>query len=86
MVVTIGFMLLLLSECLNTSIEALVDYVAKNKKFHLAKKSKDIASDAVSISPFNMGMVSYYSIETLKLLFSHQVDDVLEIPLVVDSL
>ena len=86
MVVTIEFMLLLLSECLNTSIEALVDYVAKNKKFYLAKKSKDIASGAVSISPFNMGMVSYYSIETLKLLFSHQVNDVPEIPLVVDSL
>ena len=33
-----------------------------------------------------MGMVSYYSIETLKLLFSHQVNDVPEIPLVVDSL
>ena len=33
-----------------------------------------------------MGMVSYYSIETLKLLFSHQVNDVPEILLVVDSL
>ena len=33
-----------------------------------------------------MGMVSYYSIETLKLLFSHQVNDVPEISLVVDSL
>ena len=33
-----------------------------------------------------MGMVSYYSMETLKLLFSHQVNDVPEIPLVVDSL
>ena len=33
-----------------------------------------------------MGMVLYYSIETLKLLFSHQVNDVPEIPLVVDSL
>ena len=86
MVVTIEFMLLLLSECLNTSIEALVDYVAKNKKFYLAKKSKDIASVAVSIALFNMGMLSYYSIETLKLLFSHQVNDVPEIPLVVDSL
>ena len=31
-------------------------------------------------------MVSYYSIKTLKLLFSHQVNDVPEIPLVVDSL
>ena len=31
-------------------------------------------------------MVSHYSIETLKLLFSHQVNDVPEIPLVVDSL
>ena len=87
MVVTIEFMLLLLSECLNTSIEALVDYVAKNnKKFYLAKKYKDIASVVVSIAPFIMGMVSYYSIETLKLLFSHQVNDVPEIPLVVDSL
>ena len=33
-----------------------------------------------------MGVVSYYSIETLKLLFSHQVNDVPGIPLVVDSL
>ena len=33
-----------------------------------------------------MGMVPYYSIKTLKLLFSHQVNDVPEIPLVVDSL
>ena len=73
MIVTIEFMLLLLSECLNTSIEALVDYVDKKKKFHLAKKSEDIASVAVSIAPFNMDMVSYYSIETLKLLFSHQL-------------
>ena len=71
MVVTIEFMLLLLSECLNTSIEALVDYVAENKKFYLAKKSKDIASVAVSIAPFNMSMVSYYYKETLKLLSSH---------------
>ena len=86
MVVTIEFMLLLLSECLNTSIEAIVDYVAKNKKFYLAKKSKDIASVAVSIALLNIGMVSYYSIKTLKLLFSHQVNDVPEIPLVVDSL
>ena len=86
MVVTIEFMLLLLSECLNTSIETLVDYVDKKKKFYLAKKSKDIASAAVSIAPFNIGMVSYYSIKTLKLLFSHQVNDVPEIPLVVDSL
>ena len=31
-------------------------------------------------------MVSYYSIETLKLSFSYQVNDVPEIPLVVDSL
>ena len=72
MVVTIEYMLLQLTECLNTAIEAVVDYVAKNKKFYLAKKSKDIASVVVSIAPFNMGMVSYYSIETLKLLFSHQ--------------
>ena len=77
---------LLLTECLNTAIEDIVEYVAKNKKFHLAKKSKDIASVAVSIVSFNMGMVSYYSIETFKLLFSHQVNDVPEIPLVVDSL
>ena len=83
MVVTIEFMLLFLTECLNTAIEAIVDYIAKNKKFYLAKKSKDIASVAVSIAPFNMGMVSYYSIETLKLLFSHQVNDVPEILLVV---
>ena len=73
MVVTIEFMLLLLTECLNTAIEVVVDYVAKNKKFYLAKKSKDIASVSVSIAMFNMGMVSYYSIETLKLLFSHQL-------------
>ena len=86
MVVTIEFMLLLLSECLNTSIETLVDYVDKKKKFYLAKKSKDIASVAVSISLYNMGMISYYSIEILKLLFSHQVNDVPEIPLVFDSL
>ena len=86
MVVTIEFMLLLLKECLNTATEAVVDYVAKNKKFHLAKKSKDIASVPVSIAPFNMDMVSYYSIETLKLLFSHQFNDVPEIPLFVDSL
>ena len=71
MVVSIEYMLLFLTECLNTAIEAIVDYVAKNKKFYLAKKSKDIASFAVSIATFNMGMVSYYSIETLKLLFSH---------------
>ena len=62
MVSTIEFMILLLTECLNTSIEAIVDYVVKNKKFYLAKKSKDIASVAVSIAPFNMDMVSYYSI------------------------
>ena len=62
MVSTIEFMILLLTECLNTSIEAIVDYVVKNKKFYLAKKSKDIASVAVSIEPFNMDMVSYYSI------------------------
>ena len=86
MVVTIEFMLLLLSECLNTSIEALVDYVDKKKKFYLAKKSKDIANAVVSIALFNIGMVSYYSIVTWKLLFSHQVNDVPEIPLVVDSL
>ena len=86
MVVTIEFILLLLTQRLNTAIELVVDYVAKNKKFYLAKKSKDIASIAVSIAPFNIGMVSYYSIETLKLLFSHQVNDVPEIPLVVDSL
>ena len=86
MVETIEYMLLLLIECLNTVIEAVVDYISNNKKFHLAKKSKDIASVAVSIALLNMGMVSYYSIETLKLLFSHQVNDVLEIPLVVDSL
>ena len=86
MVVTIEFMLLLLTECLNTAIEDIVDYIAKNKKFYLAKKSKNIASVAVSIAPFNMSMVSYYSIETLKLLFSHQVNDVPEIPFVVDSL
>ena len=73
-------------ECLNTAIEVVVDYVSKNQKFYLAKKSKDIASVAVSISPINIGMVSYYSIETLKLLFSHQVNDVPGIPLVVDSL
>ena len=73
MVSTIEFMILLLTECLNTSIEGLVDYVAKNKKFYLAKKSKDITSVAVSIELLNMGMVSYYSIETLKLLFSHQL-------------
>ena len=70
-VVAIEFMLLLLTECLNTVIEVVVDYVAKNKKFYLAKKSKDIANVDVSITPFNMGKVSYYSIETLKLLFSH---------------
>ena len=86
MVVTIEFMLLQLTECLNIAIKVVVDYVAKNKKFYLAKKYKDIASVDVSISPFNMGMVSYYSIETLKLLFSHQVNDVPEIPFVVDSL
>ena len=50
MVMTIEYMLLLLTECLNTTIEAVVDYVAKNKKFYLAKKSKDIASVAVSIA------------------------------------
>ena len=55
MVVTIEFMLLLLTECLNIAIEAVVDYVAKNKKFY----SKDIASVAVSIALLNMGMVSY---------------------------
>ena len=86
MVVTIEYMLLLLTECLNTAVETIVDYVDKNKKFYLAKKSKDITSVVVSIAPFNMGMVSYYSIETLKLLFSHQFNDVPEIPLVVDSL
>ena len=87
MVVSIEFMLLQLTECLNIAIKVVVDYVAKNnKKFYLAKKSKDITSVAVSIAPFNMGMVSYYSIETLKLLFSHQVNDVPEIPLFVDSL
>ena len=43
-------------------IEAIVDYVAKNKKFYLAKNTKDIASVAVSIASFNMDMVSYYSI------------------------
>ena len=86
MVVTIEFILLLLTECLNTAIEGLVDYVAKNKKFYLAKKSKDIASVAVSIAPFNMDLVSYYSIVTLKLLFSLQINDVPEIPLFVDSL
>ena len=85
MVVTIEFILLLLTECLDTAIEVVV-YVAKNKKFYLAKKSKDIASVAVSIALFNMGMVSYYFIETLKLLFSHQVNDIPEILLVVDSL
>ena len=41
-------MFLFLMECLNTAIEAIVDYVAENKKFYLAKKSKDIASVAVS--------------------------------------
>ena len=86
MVVTIEFILLLLTQCLNTVIEVIVDYIAKNKKFHLAKNSKDIASVAVSIELFNTGMVSYYFIETFKLLFSHQVNDVPEIPLVVDSL
>ena len=86
MVVTIEFILLLLTQRLNTAIETVVDYVAKNKKFYLAKKSKDIASIAVSIALFNMGMVSYYSIETLKISFSYQVNDVPEIPLVVDSL
>ena len=73
-------------ECLNTAIEVVVDYVSKNQKFYLAKKSKDIASIAVSLAPFNIDMVSYYSIETLKLLFSHQINDVPGIPLVVDSL
>ena len=85
MFVIIELMLLLITECLNTAIEAVVDYVTKNKKFYLAKKSKDIASVAVSIVSFNMGMVSYYSIETFKLLFNHQINDVPEIPLVVDS-
>ena len=58
-VVTIEFILLLLTEYLNTAIEDIVDYVAKNKKFQNAKKSKDIASVTVSIVSFNMGMVSY---------------------------
>ena len=86
MVVTIEFMLLLLMECLKTAIEAVEEYAAKNKKFYLAKKSKDIASGTVSIALFIMGMVSYFSIETFKLLLSHQVNDVPEILLVVDSL
>ena len=86
MVVSIEFMFLFLLECLNTAIETVIDYVTKNKKFHLTKKSKDIANVAVSIALFNMGMVSYYSIETFKLLFSHQVNDAPEIPLLVDSL
>ena len=62
MVVTIEYMFLLLKECLNTAIEAVVDYVVKNKKFYLAKKSKDIASVAVSIAPFNIryGIILFY--------------------------
>ena len=56
MVETIEYMLLLLIECLNPVIEAVVDYISNNKKFYLAKKSKDITSVAVSIAPFNMGM------------------------------
>ena len=56
MVVSIEYMLLFLTECLNTAIEDIVDYVAKNKKFHLAKKSKDIAS-AVQ---YGYGIILFY--------------------------
>ena len=58
----------------------------KTKNLILQKNLRTIESFTVSIAPFNMGMISYYSIEALKLLFSHQVNDIPEIPLVVDSL
>lgn len=64
MVITIDFFLLLLTECLNTAIESVVDFAAKNKRFPLAKKSKDTASAAVYIALCNI-VVSFIFLLTL---------------------
>jgi diacylglycerol kinase len=54
LLLTIDFFVLLIAECLNTAIESVVDFVACNKRFPLAKKAKDTASAAVYIALWNV--------------------------------
>jgi diacylglycerol kinase (ATP) len=54
LLLTIDFFVLLIAECLNTAIESVVNFVACNKKFALAKKAKDTASAAVYIALWNI--------------------------------
>jgi diacylglycerol kinase len=67
LLLTIDFLVLLLAECLNTAIESVVDFVACNKRFPLAKKAKDTASAAVYIALWNV-IVSAVFIVTFRLI------------------
>ena len=54
-----SYFLILITEALNTAIEAVVDRVSQN--FHdLSKKAKDIASAAVFMSFFHFVIVLYF--------------------------
>jgi diacylglycerol kinase (ATP) len=61
----LDFFILLIAECLNTAVESIVDFTARNKKFHLAKKSKDTASAAVWVALWNVAF-SFLFILTYK--------------------
>lgn len=65
LLLTVNFFILLLTECLNTAIEAVVDLTVDKKRSYLAKKAKDTSSAAVYIALWNI-MISALFVLTFK--------------------
>lgn len=65
LLLSINFFILLLSECLNTAIESVVDLIIDKKRHRLAKKAKDTASAAVYIALWNI-LISAIFVLTVK--------------------
>jgi diacylglycerol kinase (ATP) len=65
LLLTIDFFVLLLTECLNTAIESVVDLTIDRQRHALAKKAKDTASAAVHIALWNI-LISAIFILTFK--------------------
>ncbi|MDR0595294.1 MAG: diacylglycerol kinase [Puniceicoccales bacterium] len=60
LLLTVDFFVLLIAECLNTAIEAVVDLTTDRKRHILAKKAKDTASAAVHIALWNIAISALF--------------------------
>ena len=69
-ILVVAIMSVLILEMLNTSIESIVDLVAKNEFSNLAKISKDTSAGAVLLASINSVIIAVYIfVPKIKLLF-----------------